>query len=215
MTMASLVEELQRDALDPNVSVADLLRKASAVASKLSLDTFAKWCKSERDGYRNGDVPAYRNCGGTLRAFNPYRGWIPVVFHDARFERLCSSYSETSAVGILDDLLRGDNEGTYQRKVPPEVSHELMKDDPDPMELRLHVSRAQVVKILDAVRNIILDWSLQLERDGILGDGMSFKPGEKRIAIDHAQSLQAPVYFILNNSSIQSASPGATQEIKQ
>jgi hypothetical protein len=40
-------------------------------------------------------------------------------------------------------------------------------------------SKPQVSAVFDAVRNRILDWTLNLEAEGILGEGMTFTPQEK------------------------------------
>ena len=59
--MTSLVEELQRDALDSSVSVLDLLRKALVVATKLNIDEFKEWIELELKGYSGQEtVPDYR-----------------------------------------------------------------------------------------------------------------------------------------------------------
>jgi hypothetical protein len=44
------------------------------------------------------------------------------------------------------------------------------------------LQRSQIVEILDAVRNTILEWSLRLESEGILGDDLSFSDNEKQKA---------------------------------
>jgi hypothetical protein len=49
--MTSLVEELQKDALNSSVSVLDLLRKALVVATKLNIDEFKEWIELELKGY--------------------------------------------------------------------------------------------------------------------------------------------------------------------
>lgn len=36
------------------------------------------------------------------------------------------------------------------------------------------VSHTAVVKIVDAVRTVVLNWALKLEEDGVVGEGMSF-----------------------------------------
>jgi len=46
----------------------------------------------------------------------------------------------------------------------------------------LIVGKSQLIGILDAVRNEILNWSLELESQGILGDGMSFSTEELKKA---------------------------------
>jgi len=55
--MPSLVEELQRDALNANAKVSDLLRKAKAIAVKLELPELEEWVEHELNGYPEGDVP--------------------------------------------------------------------------------------------------------------------------------------------------------------
>ena len=62
--MSSLIEELQRDALDSSVQVADLLRKALVVATKLKLDEFRQWAERELEGYDKVDLPSYREFYG-------------------------------------------------------------------------------------------------------------------------------------------------------
>ena len=49
--MTSLVLELQRAAMAPEEKVADIVRKASVVATKLQLSGFREWCESELNGY--------------------------------------------------------------------------------------------------------------------------------------------------------------------
>lgn len=51
--------------------------------------------------------------------------------------------------------------------------------------------RSQLMGILTKVRSIILNWALQLEEDGILGEGLKFSDKEKEIAMS------------VNNYSIQ------------
>jgi predicted RNA-binding protein with RPS1 domain len=45
------------------------------------------------------------------------------------------------------------------------------------------------VRILDAVRNIILNWALNLEDQGILGEGLAFSENEKKAAIQISQNI--------------------------
>jgi len=45
-----------------------------------------------------------------------------------------------------------------------------------------HMSRTCIVGIVDAVRNIVLEWTLKLEENGILGAGLTFSAREKETA---------------------------------
>src|SRR5271154_2225264 len=82
MTKESLVIQLQRECLDRQTySTLDVLRKALVVAKKLDVTDFQEWIERELKGYGPGDdIPKYRVVKGELKARNPYRGWIPVVF---------------------------------------------------------------------------------------------------------------------------------------
>ena len=57
--MEGIVYELEREALDENVSVESLLRKAYLVARKLKLSDFEEWINNEQNGY-HGEVLDYR-----------------------------------------------------------------------------------------------------------------------------------------------------------
>lgn len=52
--MPSLVEQLQRDAADPNISVGTLLRRAKISAKKLGLKKVEAWIEHELSGYTDG-----------------------------------------------------------------------------------------------------------------------------------------------------------------
>src|SRR5262249_45411953 len=55
--VASLVIELQRDALNPRVPVSSLLRKVVVVARKLGLRDLEKWTQLELRGYGRRGAP--------------------------------------------------------------------------------------------------------------------------------------------------------------
>ena len=82
--MAGLVSELQKDALDSNVKLSDLLRKALVVATKLKMPDFKTWIQKELNGY--GDkIPKgqkmlfdHRSVGFYEWLFNPKYGVFEV-----------------------------------------------------------------------------------------------------------------------------------------
>ena len=43
----------------------------------------------------------------------------------------------------------------------------------------LQIRKTAFARILDAVRNTILEWSLKMEADGIHGEGLTFTSGRK------------------------------------
>jgi hypothetical protein len=210
--MSSLVEELQRDALDSSIPVADLLRKALVVATKLKLDEFREWVELELNGYRVVDVPYYRKAIGQAILHNPRRGAMPMVFGDPKMAEVVSQHEHRAPVGPLEELA-GSSGSRLAVDFPPELQNLLLAPFPyQPGIPQLEISRSSVVMILDAVRNAILKWSLTLEAEGIVGEGMSFSPIEREKAQQHRTELR-PVNFIqigtMENSVIQQSSPDA------
>jgi hypothetical protein len=76
-----------------------------------------------------------------------------------------------------------------------EILNQRFKLDTEKYELRITVLK--IKQILHSVRNIIVRWSLKLEEDGILGDGMTFNNQEKSIA-----SHKDYTYIIYTNGDI-------------
>ena len=192
--MTSLVEELQREALDPKVGVADLLRKALVVATKLNLRKFRSWVEKELNGYTNGDVPDYRVIIGNVRVINPFRGYIPFICPDPKLTRIISTHNERCPLGTLQELVdRGESE--YTIDFHPEMRNLLMQGQDYPMIPQLLIARSAYVGVIETVRNEVLTWSLKLEADGIIGLGMSFSPHEKQLASSNPRTENAIHYL--------------------
>ncbi len=184
--MKSIIQELQAGATDSKNSVTELLRKAKIVSSKLNLLDFLNWINYELSGYfdiKKEDVPSYRFIIGEPKAWNPYHGWVPILFDDSKMQTLISEVPIHQPVGELEHLY---NSGSGQIHVPypPELQQILRDAFNFKTKYTLTTQRTTVAGILDAVRNAILDWSLRLEKEGILGEGLSFSEEEKEKAHD-------------------------------
>jgi AbiTii len=209
--MSSLVLQLQAECLDSNVAVSDVLRKALVVARKLSLTDALTWVEKELSGYKSGDAPPpYRILTGLIRAWNPYQGWVPVVFEDTREAKHFSQCFVGQAVGELEALLK-HGEGTLQLPFDPDAERHMMAGFDIPVNTTRHLDRSSVKGVIDAVRNLLLVWSLQLEKDGVLGEGLTFSAREKEVA-SHA-NYTINYNASVGNSQIQQGSPRASQSI--
>lgn len=191
--MSSLVLELQRDAYNTQVPVSELLRKALVVARKLNIGEFEKWINFELNGYPEGsdDVPEYRGVTGLVMAHNPYRGWIPFIIPDAGLAKAAAKRGFAQPISEVEKIL------DLQKDDPlcivyyaPEAVTLLMSIMPIQMTPALKVPTSQIHKIVETVRNIVLDWSLKLEADGILGEGMTFTAEEKQAASTNTYHIQ-------------------------
>jgi hypothetical protein len=193
--MTSLVEELQRDALNSSVSVLDLLRKALVVATKLNINEFKKWIEMELDGYSDKKtIPDYRHVVGQLRGYNPNRGWIPCVL-PVELDEIISKGSICQPISELQNLIEISENFLYLAIPSQDTLREIFDFHTN---YALEINNPQVSRILEHTKNIILRWSLQLESDGILGDGMTFDNKEKSIA-----SHKDYATIIYNNGDIK------------
>ncbi len=180
--MTSLVLELQSLASTPETDVASLLRKAMLVAGKLKLSDFRAWIDLELNGYHNKEiVPEYRRARGTLHVHNPYRGLQPFIIDDESFADLLQKIEIRDPIGNLVHLLQDTKAGTLQYPLPDSVVAMLMRGQSGYAQLppiRL-VSSGALATVVDGVRTTVLDWSINLENEGILGEGMVFSVEEK------------------------------------
>lgn len=178
----ALVLELQALASNPETDVASLLRKAMLVAGKLKLSDFRSWIDLELNGYKgNATVPEYRKTRGTLHVHNPYHGLQPFIISDEKFADILQKIDIKDPIGNLVHLLENSNDGTLQYPLPDSTVAMLMKGQRGglglpPMRL---VSSGALATVIDGARTMVLDWSINLENEGILGEGMVFSVEEK------------------------------------
>lgn len=178
--MEGIVYELERDAIDENVSIEALLRKAFLVARKLKLTEFEEWINNEQNGY-DGAVPEYRMIRGEYKAWNPYRGWIPVML-STNVEKVLAKVPLHNSVSSLWDVYT-TSEGTVSFTVGAEVTEFLNKGtDGFETTFMFRSSRSEIYRIISTVRNKILAWALLLEENNIIGEGMTFTDEEKQVA---------------------------------
>lgn len=213
--MSSLVEELQRDALNQNVKVVELLRKCLVLAMKLGIEDFASWARLEIDGYKDTEVPEYRVVHGQPQVFNPYRGYQPLFFPDPKLTERFSRMHFNQPIGQIEHDFSKAEKGSsndFNVSYSPSVEKRLMDAIEFRMQPFLNISASEFRKILDAVRKIVLEWTLRLEQDGIIGKGMSFSKEEK----EKAQSVTYNIKNYIQGadySQIQIESAGSTQNL--
>ncbi|MDG3820405.1 hypothetical protein L5B88_25770 [Pseudomonas aeruginosa] len=206
--MGSLVLELQRDALDRGIHITDLLRKALLVSRKLKIKDLEEWIGDELNGYRDSSVPEYRVVYGELKAFNPYRGWLPIMVKNDWYDILCKREISLS-VSQIENLARESENGSFVCKFSPGQTQIIMRLIGHDFEAALYVPTHHLVRILDTTKTKIMDFALDLESRGILGEDMTFTKAEQSLA----QSITFNTINIekMEGSQIQQATDGSTQ----
>ena len=210
--MDSIVLQLQRDATDVGIRVSDLLRKGLIVAQKLGMQEFEAWISNELDGYgEDSDLPDYRVVTTQLRAFNPYRGWERVNFEDPTEWDAVSRMRVGQPIAQIEALLEGEEKPSgLTMAISEQLRQSLMNRMNYPARVEIQVPYSQVQGIVDAVRTITLKWALQMERDGLLGEGLAFTEDEAARASEasyHITTFYGPV----GHSQIQQSSDQSTQ----
>ena len=83
----------------------------------------------------------------------------------------------------MQDFLNADD-SILNSAVPLELQQELIKRSNMPFitEIKGVFSKTQLVRILDVIKNRILDWAIKLEKEGICGNDYEFTEHEKEIA---------------------------------
>ena len=110
--MDSLVHEFQRDALDRGIHITDLLRKALLVSRKLKIKDIEAWINNELNGYTENSIPDYRIVYGELKAFNPYRGWLPVMV-DKHWDKMIRQQNVYLSVSQIESLADKSEDGSF------------------------------------------------------------------------------------------------------
>ncbi len=187
--MASLVKELQRDALDSSISISDLLRNALIIARKLNLKKIQQWIELEFIGYgKREDIPWYRTIRCRTGKWTPYRGRIPAKTEDGELVEILSGHSVCEIESFLKKIGKDSHIETSSRA---NIDLSLIGNAEDVLRRSLIVDTEQLVKLVETVRHIILNLALKMEKDGIMGDGLVFTRKEK-------QSASAMAYEINN-----------------
>jgi len=208
----SLIIEIQRLAMDGGSSVSELLRRSKAAAVKLGNDAISDWIEKELNGYRSGDtVPDYRKVTGRVRAWNPYNGWIPIQFADPEYEKALCTRPVGQSIPELENVFEGEKDSTAQMHFPPKIKSELMQGMDMPFEPVLIVAHSSLARIMNNVRSEILDWSLELEKEGVLGDGLTFTDEER----NSAKQVSFNIFDSQNVTIVGEATESARVEVHQ
>lgn len=186
----SIVLSLQADVMSSDCDIINILRKAHVIATKLDLKEFDSWITAELNGYKKGGVvPDYRHLRGQLKGWNPYSGWIPTLISDAGLEREVTEQDVLTPIPELAALIRDNTRNELTLTFSGVVQNALNKMFNTSMQYALHITKASVEAIIEAVKNTVLQWTLKLESENILGEDMKFTGAERKTARSFPQQI--------------------------
>ena len=99
--MEQSVYELQQMALNKNVDIEELLRKAYLIAVSTNQKDIEEWVLNEQNGYKSVDnLPEYRFLRGELKAYN-FGRWIPTQLGKQEQAEAFSKFPITESVSEI------------------------------------------------------------------------------------------------------------------
>ena len=166
------------------------MRKAHLIATKLGLTDFDKWILCELNGYQNEDtIPDYRKIRGLLKAFNPYRGWIPAMIPDKKVEDNICIRDIPNSISEIIVLCEQNNDIVSEFSGIGNTLLSEFFDSSFPMRYAVHMPFTSVKNIIEIVKTTVLEWTIKLESEGILGEDMKFDTAEKETAKTIPQTI--------------------------
>ncbi|MFA9398749.1 MAG: hypothetical protein ACERKV_10860 [Clostridiaceae bacterium] len=208
----SVIIELQEDAMRMDNSISALIRKAYVIARKLKLKEFSDWLQYELNGYSNfeeGEWPEYRVIVGELKGWNPYYGWVPVIIQEESISNLICKQKIINSISNLEDMLESGSKDVLIQ-LNAGTSNLISKSVEYDTKFGIFINKASISEICDMVKNIVLEWSLKLEEEGIEGEGLTFTKHEE----DRASEIVTTInnYFgNVSKSQIQQNTSDSTQ----
>ncbi len=112
-----IVLELQRELINPQIRIYDLLLKASLIAEKLELKEIKDWINLEMEGYKGKEVPEYRILKGKPEYRHYLRGYwetLNVVAKDEEnYKKIMHAISTayiTNSISEVEEWLKDDDD---------------------------------------------------------------------------------------------------------
>jgi hypothetical protein len=207
----SIVPELQEMASASDCDVVVLLHKSLIVASKLKFDDFKVWIERELNGYADMEeeaIPEYRKCFGRIVVYHPLYGEQPVTFTSTEIDEHFTRVVIGGSVSSLISLINVSTSGWCESKLSAEDTRQLIKAMHKPLTPRKIFGVNQLATIIGAIRNRILDWTLKLEEEGILGEGITCSEREIRRAKGKGEEIQKGSAVTYNNCHFQGPAVG-------
>ena len=170
---------------------------------KLGMKDTAEVFSHELNGYKDADkniLPEYRRVLVNTEAYDAYYDrWIPVTFPSK------SEFNKHSVVESITEIEKIDQTkcDTLEVRLNADAQKIIHKvtNMTEPMLVHQIFAAAQATSILQKVRKAILDWSLELESKGILGENLEFSKDEQEKA-KKAPSIQIIINGNVSDSNV-------------
>ena len=163
--MEQSVYELQQMALDKNVDIEELLRKAYLIAVSTNQKDIEEWILNEQNGYKSVDnLPEYRFLQGELKAYN-FGRWIPTQFSKQEQAEAFSKLPFTESVSGIVEAYQNSSNGIASYSITDALTQALNKNGSFVTVYNYFVSTGQLKQVISSIQNKILYWTIELEKN--------------------------------------------------
>lgn len=170
----TLLREIQRDAVDPNVDIATLLRKCKILAARLKHQAFSKWVENELNGYdsreqlpeyRIFDVQSYGHFAGPFGS-GLMNAPIPSCCLPEDLRHIANKAYLAEGISSYSSLLKSGKNAQLSSHWPAEIvalyGHKIYQDMNCIGAWRT-IGTNQIQGLVDTVRNRVLSFVLEIE----------------------------------------------------
>jgi len=182
----TLLAKIQDAAVDSKTDITDVLRQCAILAARLKHEGFKKWVDQELNGYPPGTaLPPYRiakgitSIGHFMGAFGEQIRNVPLPLGNvpAEFRTRLSQVEFRQGAGALQAMVVGPGEDLMSRWPADLVAWVADRyfEGRTLMAAHMELPRSAVVGVLDAVRNGVLQFVLEIEEQA--PDVGEVKPG--------------------------------------
>lgn len=188
----SLLEEIQKEAVDKNSDLGTILRKCKVLAARLGSEPLENWLIWESNGYPdNVQVPDYRIWPLEVKGhfYGPFGSGIenapiPHACLPKKSRKFYERYESRISISGVEDALKEVGAGSVQVSTG-DLAVALgtnVYEDQNCVQAWAQFSTSNLVELLNAVRNRVLDFSLALWKENpnagepIKSSGKSLEP---------------------------------------
>jgi hypothetical protein len=180
--MNSKIIDLKNEIKEEKISTSVILNKALEVALRLNQNDFADWIRKEKTGYKDRTVkiPDYRFVYGNLIYKTPFSSWDNLDFNYISFEdeEKYTNIPLNEGVDLLESFVINYYKNYSTIKAPKYLEQKISKSKGLDIELRFKFATYQINAVLKKINNVVYEWLINLETNGIIGENNAFSESE-------------------------------------
>lgn len=152
-------------ALDKNVDIEELLRKAYLIVVSINQKEIEEWILNEQNSYQSvDDLPEYRFLRGELKTYN-FGRWIPTQFSKQEQAQAFSKLPFTESISGIVEAYHNSSSGSASYSITDSLTQILNKNGSFVTIYNYFVSTGQLKQAISSVQNKILHWTIELEKN--------------------------------------------------